>query len=217
MRPDHRRVDPHRPLPALVAVTPRPQPVQDLLPRAITRPATMPRVHRLPVPVERRQIPPRRPRPGPPQHPVHHRPVIGPPPTPTRRPIRQQRLQTLPLSVGQIMTIKHGEDLPHPNIKILQTHPSRASPHPDYACRRWLLFSGRLAQGPAVSVADRHHPLRLDVLTRTRSAYVRVRCAVVALWCGRHPRYAHRIRPASTRLDSIMTVLPSKPSNAVPH
>ncbi len=41
-------------------------------------------------------------------------------------------------------------------------------------------FSGRLAQGPAVRLADRRHPPRLDVLTMTRSAYLQVRCAVVA-------------------------------------
>ena len=54
-------------------------------------------------------------------------------------------------------------------------------------------FSGRLTQGPAVRLADRRHPLRLDVLTMTRSAYVQVSCAVVALWSKHHPRYAHRI------------------------
>jgi hypothetical protein len=42
----------------------------------------------------------------------------------------------------------------------------------------------------------------------TRSAYVQVRCAVVALWSEHHPRYAHRIRPASTKLDSILPTLP---------
>ena len=41
-------------------------------------------------------------------------------------------------------------------------------------------FSGRLAQGPAVRLADRRHPPRLDMLTMTRSAYLQVRCAVVA-------------------------------------
>jgi hypothetical protein len=64
-------------------------------------------------------------------------------------------------------------------------------------------FSGKLAQGPAVRATDRRHSLRLDMLTSTRSAYVQVRCAVVALWSERIPRYAHRIRPASTKLDSI--------------
>ena len=61
----------------------------------------------LPRPVGNREIPPRRPCPGPPQHPVDHRSVI-PPRTPTpRRPIRQQRLQHSPLSIGQVMAIMH--------------------------------------------------------------------------------------------------------------
>ena len=54
-------------------------------------------------------------------------------------------------------------------------------------------FSGRLTQGPAVRVTDRRHSLRLDMLTMTRSAYVQVRWAVVALWCERHPRYSRQI------------------------
>jgi hypothetical protein len=68
-------------------------------------------------------------------------------------------------------------------------------------------FSGRLTQGPAVRAADRRHSLRLDVLTMTRSAYVQVRCAVVALWSERLPRYAQQIRPASLKLDSILPTL----------
>src|SRR5664279_4343374 len=51
-------------------------------------------------------------------------------------------------------------------------------------------FKGKLARGPAVSVADRHHSLRRGIVTMTRSAYVQVRCTVVALWSERHQRYA---------------------------
>jgi hypothetical protein len=62
--------------------------------------------------------------------------------------------------------------------------------------------------GPAVRVADRRYLLHLNVLTMTRSAYVQViRCAVVALWSEHPPRYAHRIRPTSTNLDSILPTL----------
>jgi hypothetical protein len=43
-------------------------------------------------------------------------------------------------------------------------------------------FSGRLASGPAVRATGRRHWLRLAVVTLTRSAYVQLRCAVVALW-----------------------------------
>ena len=69
-------------------------------------------------------------------------------------------------------------------------------------------FSGRLAQGPAVRAADRRHPLRLDMSTSTRSAYVQVRCAVFALWSEHHSGYAHQIRPANTKLDSFLPTLP---------
>ncbi len=51
-------------------------------------------------------------------------------------------------------------------------------------------ISSRLTQGPAVRVADRHHSLRLDMLTMTRSAYLQVRCAVVALWSEHQAPYA---------------------------
>jgi hypothetical protein len=69
-------------------------------------------------------------------------------------------------------------------------------------------FSGRLTPGPAVRAADRRHPLRLDMSTSTRSAYVQVRCAVVALWSEHHSGYAHQIRPANTKLDSFLPTLP---------
>jgi hypothetical protein len=45
-------------------------------------------------------------------------------------------------------------------------------------------FYAKLAQGPAVRATDRRHSLRLDMLTLTRSAYMQVRYAVVALWAS---------------------------------
>jgi hypothetical protein len=64
-------------------------------------------------------------------------------------------------------------------------------------------FSGRLAQGPAVRLADRRHPPRLDVLTMTRSAYLQVRCAVVAQ-VGRAVLTLHPLfRGLGAKLDSI--------------
>ena len=67
--------------------------------------------------------------------------------------------------------------------------------------------SGRLAQGPAVRLADRRHPLRLDVLTMTRSAYVQVRCAVVAqverAVLTLHPLFS----ALGAKLDSIIPTL----------
>src|SRR5664279_1944180 len=38
------------------------------------------------------------------------------------------------------------------------------------------------------------------MLTATRSAYVQVRCAVVALWSERHQRYAARTRLGTSNL-----------------
>src|SRR4051794_32419481 len=72
----------------------------------------MPPVQGPEVPVAGWNIPPRRSRPGPPQDPVDHLPVIVPPTSPTRRPVRQQRLQSRPLCISQIVTIEHKTGLP---------------------------------------------------------------------------------------------------------
>ncbi len=50
--------------------------------------------------------------------------MIGPPPTPARRLVRQQRFQPRPLVLSQVMTIVHGDDLSHPTQKIHGTRPS---------------------------------------------------------------------------------------------
>src|SRR3954463_6290935 len=84
----------------------------------------MPVVDGLPRPERRRHIPPRHTTPRPPEHPVEHRAVVGPPPTPTRGLIRQQRLQPSPLLIGQVMTMQHTKDLPHPALKIRGTRSS---------------------------------------------------------------------------------------------
>jgi hypothetical protein len=75
----------------------------------------------LPMPERRRHVPPRDTTPGPPQHPVEHHPVIRPPPTPTRSLIGQQRFQPGPFLIGQIMTMQHEKDLPHPTLMIRGT------------------------------------------------------------------------------------------------
>ena len=63
-------------------------------------------------------------------------------------------------------------------------------------------FSRKLTQGPAVRGADRRHPLRLDMLTMTRSAYLQVRCAVVAQM-ERAVLTLHRLfGPPRAKLDS---------------
>ena len=82
-----------------------------------------------------------------------------------------------------------------------------ASPQPDETCRGRLSVSGRLTQGPAVRLADRRHPLRLDVLTMTRSAYLQVRCAAVAqverAVSTLHPLF----KGLEVKLDSILPTL----------
>ena len=52
--------------------------------------------------------------------------MIGPPPTPARRLVRQQRFQLRPLFLSQVMAIVHRDDLSHPTHKIQGTRPSRA-------------------------------------------------------------------------------------------
>src|ERR687894_1589268 len=84
----------------------------------------MPVIDGLSVPVSTRQVPPRRATTGPPEHPVDHHPVIGPPSTPTRRAIGQQPLQPGPFLISQIMAIKHTDDLPDPLQEIHRTRPS---------------------------------------------------------------------------------------------
>ena len=67
------------------------------------------------------------PAPGPPEHSVEHRPVIGPPSAPLRGLVGQQGFQPSPLRVGQVMAIEHGLDLPYPAVMIHGTRSSRTS------------------------------------------------------------------------------------------
>src|SRR3954467_12535271 len=158
----------------------------------------------LPASERGRHIPPRDTTAGPPEHPVEHRAVIGPPPTTTRDLVGQQRLHPGPFRIGQIVSMQHPPGLPHPALKIRGTRSSGAAPQPDKACRGGPPVSSRLTQGPPVRVADRHHSLRLDMLTKTRSAFMQVRCAVVALWSEHEEGYATWTRPATTKLDSFL-------------
>jgi hypothetical protein len=165
----------------------------------------MPVVDGLPTPERGRYVPPRNATAGPPEHPVEDRAVIRPPPTATRGLVGQQRLQPGPFLVGQIMTMQHQKDLLHPALKIRGTRSSGAdAPAPQGMPWSASGFSSRLTQGPAVRVADRHHSLRLDMLTKTRSAFLQVRCAVVALWSEHEEGYATWTRPATTKLDSFL-------------
>ena len=75
----------------------------------------------LPASERRRHIPPRDTTTGPPEHPVEHRAVIGPPATATRDLVGQQRFQTSPFRIGQIVSMQHPPGLPHPALKIRGT------------------------------------------------------------------------------------------------
>src|ERR671921_2976054 len=92
----------------------------------------MPVVDGLPMSVNRWHVPPRQAALGPPEHTVDHHSVIGPPATPARALVGQQRLQPGPLRVGQIMTIEHQLGLPHLAFKIRGTRSSR-HPWPAHA------------------------------------------------------------------------------------
>jgi hypothetical protein len=72
------------------------------------------------------------------------------------------------------------------------TESYRPRPSPTSHAIVGFRFSGRLTQGPAVKVTDRRHPLRLDMLTSTRSAYVQVRS--LSLRCGASTIHATPVR-----------------------
>jgi hypothetical protein len=81
----------------------------------------MPLIHRQPVPILSRQVPPRAARPGPEQDPVDRAPVISPP-APAPGVTRQQRLKPRPLLILKIMTGNHS--------KVIYTPPgSRSRKH----------------------------------------------------------------------------------------
>src|SRR4051795_10696590 len=107
----------------------------------------MPPVQGPEVPVAGWNIPPRRSRPGPPQDPVDHLPVIVPPTSPTRRPVRQQRLQSRPLCISQIVTIEHKTGLPGRPVKIGETRPSSGglvvSTEESLVADLWSTFAGQ--------------------------------------------------------------------------
>jgi hypothetical protein len=123
--PDHRRIHPDHPLtrPA-VQVRPHTQPIQHLDPGAVGRPPTVTVVHRLPVAVDRRKVPPGTAGAGAPHHPVDHHPVVHPLATTTGCPIWQQGLQQRPLHIRQVMSLKHPVDLRQRRSNIRGTRPS---------------------------------------------------------------------------------------------
>src|SRR5215510_14690814 len=128
MSTDHSGVRAHRPVLTFGLVAPRPQPIQDLLPPTVQRPAAMPVVRGLPVAIPGRQVAPHSARPRPMEDPVDHRPVIIPP-----RPVhvlrRQQRHQPHPLLISQIVTLQtlfvHTDDLYQDRQQDHGTRPRR--------------------------------------------------------------------------------------------
>jgi hypothetical protein len=81
----------------------------------------MPVVDGIPVPERWRHIPPRDTTTGPPEHPVEHRAVIGPPATAARDLVGQQRFQTSSFRIGQVVSMQHPPGLRHPALKIRGT------------------------------------------------------------------------------------------------
>src|SRR5215213_1230585 len=158
----------------------------------------------LPASERGRHIPPRDTTTGPPEHPVEHRAVIGPPPTTTRDLVGQQRFETNPFRIGQIVSMQHPPGLPHPALKIRGTRSSGA----DAPARQGMPWSASaFEQAHAGTRGPRGRPPPLATpryVDLTRSAFMQVRCAVVALWSEHEEAYATWIRPATTKLDSFL-------------
>jgi hypothetical protein len=87
---------------------------QDPVQGAALGPPVKPPPNRLPRREITGQVMPKRSRAKPPNDRLDHLSMVGSPPTPTRRPIRQQRLQASPHRTGQHTTIGH-EDHPAPS------------------------------------------------------------------------------------------------------
>jgi hypothetical protein len=107
MRPSDRGIHTDIPGDQPGRVRPGLQPGHHPPPHTAPLPAAEQAVHRLPGPVTRWHVPPRRPDPHPPPDPVNELPL-----TPFRRPAwlaptRQQRLQLRPLPVGQVEPPRH--------------------------------------------------------------------------------------------------------------
>ena len=114
-------------------IAPGPQPAQDLLPGPVQRPAAMPVIDGLPVPVPLRQVPPRAAGPGPEQDPVDHHPVIVPPaPLPAHRAgiIGSSRCHSSSVRSCRFRRSSTRTDLHQADPKIYGTRPSAQFWHP---------------------------------------------------------------------------------------
>jgi hypothetical protein len=100
------RVDRDGPLDLAHGVVVDPHVFQQLRPGPIRLPARESLVDGLPGTVPFGQVPPRRPGPQPPQHPIDHLPVI-PPRTPAPINTRQERFHPLPRRLSQLSSTRH--------------------------------------------------------------------------------------------------------------
>ena len=138
----------------------------------------MPVVDGLPASERRRHIPPRDTTTGPPEHPVEHRAVIGPPATATRDLVGQQRFQTSPFRIGQIVSMQHPPGLPHPALKIRGTRSSGGAAVPPGACCRAAVGVG-CRRGSRWPCLRRRDGLRLRDSRRLVSVVVFAAAVVV--------------------------------------
>jgi hypothetical protein len=102
------------------------------------------------------------------------------------------------------MADRHGEFGFLSCVSHVRCSTNGASPQPDEPCLGQLLLPEQAHAGTRGQSDRPPPPATPRYVTSTRSAYMQVRCAVVALWSEHHRRYAHQIRPASTKLDSIL-------------
>jgi len=109
--------------PVLVDIATSLQRGQDAGPGAVRGPTAVSVVDRLPTAVRLRQVPPRRPGPSPPQHPVHDLAVVLPRTGPTTTQIREKGLEECPLLVSQVMSIMHRSYLSDPTRNHLRDTP----------------------------------------------------------------------------------------------
>ena len=163
-----RGISAHRPLLILGLVAPGPQPVQELLPGPVQRPAAMPVVHGLPISSRSSPAGPATgSQPGHGRRPVDHGPVISPPAA-ARLIHGQEHPQVLPFLTRQVMAIqaiKHPTDLHDAPIKIHGTRPRRGG-RPASSGSRALGGLRRPGQhGHGGSPAGARHELRSHVFS----------------------------------------------------
>src|SRR5665213_1339384 len=125
MRAHHRRVDTGHPIQLTGGIGVSLHRGEHPGPGAVARPPVQPLPRRLPRPETLRQIPPRRPGPIPPRDRLDHLPMLTPPATATRRPIRQQRLDPRPRHITEHTSPGHERIVVDTPANIRETRPRR--------------------------------------------------------------------------------------------